>query len=580
MKTKKGFTIPELLAVIVILGVLITIAIGAYNGISNRMKQKTLENKLNYYKEAAYEYANDAEIDSETVTIGYLGELGYFDVDHPDAVRNERIDNPVTGEYLDCRVLNITRNLDEYEIEDTGKDNCVLSESENKSSEIATKAFIYTDGSYSNLTDFKVNDKIDETIGANTSTSFWESIFGGAFGDVTNGFIKNEYGSLAKFFEWLFPKANAKGVDDYTIYPWTNKEVYILFDFNNTTYSLNKNEVTYDAGGIKTTQTGNICNNINEGNCANVYKVDTSFIFNGLVSATVDTTYGKVTKKVRVRIDKEAPTPKVDYNTSITRDNIKIDLSGSDGYGSGVLGYYFGTNPNPTIDNFSKLNLSYVNKNGTYYYAVVDSAGNMSKVESIEITSIDKDGPIGYVKQNSRTTWSSEDYPVQFGCSDDTKTGCANKVIYSLINNDTNEFIVKNQIVESKDVAITITTPKNTKLQSVTLTYKIYDNVGNESTKAETLQTYIDKVEKQTNSCSGCGCSHKSNGGNSGGGSGSSERPCKGWGGLACVIEGALVGGFGGQIVGAVATPIGSAVGAVVGFIGGAVTGLLCWIFC
>ena len=71
MKTKKGFTIPELLAVIVILGVLITIAIGAYNGISNRMKQKTLENKLNYYKEAAYEYANDAEIDSETVTIGY-----------------------------------------------------------------------------------------------------------------------------------------------------------------------------------------------------------------------------------------------------------------------------------------------------------------------------------------------------------------------------------------------------------------------------------------------------------------------------------------------------------------------------
>ena len=204
----------------------------------------------------------------------------------------------------------------------------------------------------------------------------------------------------------------------------------------------------------------------------------------------------------------------------------------------------------------------------------------MSKVESIEITSIDKDGPIGYVKQNSRTTWSSEDYPVQFGCSDDTKTGCKNKVIYSLINNDTNEFIVQNQTVESKDVAITITTPKNTKLQSVTLTYKIYDNVGNESTKAETLQTYIDKVEKQTSSCSGCGCSHKSNGGNSGGGSGSSEKPCKGWGGLACVIEGALVGGFGGQIVGAVATPIGSAVGAVVGFIGGAVTGLLCWIFC
>lgn len=54
MSQKKGFTIPELLAVIVILGILSTIAISSYNGLSKSMKQKTLENKLKYYKEAAY----------------------------------------------------------------------------------------------------------------------------------------------------------------------------------------------------------------------------------------------------------------------------------------------------------------------------------------------------------------------------------------------------------------------------------------------------------------------------------------------------------------------------------------------
>ena len=47
MKNKKyGFTIPELLAVIVIIGILITIATASYTTISNNMKQKTYDNKI------------------------------------------------------------------------------------------------------------------------------------------------------------------------------------------------------------------------------------------------------------------------------------------------------------------------------------------------------------------------------------------------------------------------------------------------------------------------------------------------------------------------------------------------------
>ena len=45
-KGSKGFSIPELLAVIVIMGILISIATASYNGISKTMKEKTYNNKL------------------------------------------------------------------------------------------------------------------------------------------------------------------------------------------------------------------------------------------------------------------------------------------------------------------------------------------------------------------------------------------------------------------------------------------------------------------------------------------------------------------------------------------------------
>ena len=325
MKKKKGFTLPELLAVIVILGILVTISIASYNGISKSMKQKTLENKLRYYKEAAYEYASDTLSDNETITIGYLGELGYIDVEHPDAIRNERIDNPVTGGYLDCRVFSISRDLDDYKITDTGEDNCLLAESQLKSGEINTKAYIFDGTNYTILSEFNINKgNLNDITGDNDSP---DDIWGSMFGDKTSSIIKDAFGSIGKLFEWLFPKADAKELaDSYTIYPWTNKEVYVLFDFNNTTHSVTKNEVTYEVNGTTETKTGHICTDINEGNCANVYKVDTMYIFNSYVKATIDTEIGKISKRVYVRVDKEIPHVSASYNNAVTKNNIKISV--------------------------------------------------------------------------------------------------------------------------------------------------------------------------------------------------------------------------------------------------------------
>ena len=564
MKKKKGFTIPELLAVIVILGILVTISIASYNGISKSMKQKTLENKLKYYKEAAYEYATDTSVDNETITVGYLGELGYIDVEHPDAIRNERIDNPVTGGYLDCRVFNISRNLDDYDVTDTGKDDCLLAESQLKSSEINTKAYVFDGTNYTNLNEFNVNKgTLDDIISDNDSSNdLWNSIFG----NTTSGIINSAFGSIEKFLEWLFPNANAKELDDsYTVYPWSNKEVYILFDFNNTTHSLTKNEVTYEVNGNTVTQTGNICTDISEGDCANVYKVDTLYIFNSYVKATVETEIGKISKKVYVRIDKESPSVSANYDTTVTKNNIKITFTGNDGAGSGIAGFYFGAKSNPSLNEFNDLDFNYINKNGTYYYASVDKAGNMSKVESIEVNSIDKEGPVGFVTPTSREDWSKDDFTFEFGCSTDTKSGCAKKLVYSIMNNNDGSYIVQNVTEGNSTAKYTVTTPTNTTLKSVTLTYTIYDNIGNSSTKSETIITNIDKTEKKKDDDPNPG---------------EPEKVCKGWEGLACVIGGAGSGFLGGEIIGAVVPPIGSAVGAVVGAVAGAVAGILCWIFC
>ena len=69
---RKGFSIPELLAVIVVMGILITIATASYNGISNSLKDRTYNNKLNLIKTKAIEYATDYGIDAATISVAKL----------------------------------------------------------------------------------------------------------------------------------------------------------------------------------------------------------------------------------------------------------------------------------------------------------------------------------------------------------------------------------------------------------------------------------------------------------------------------------------------------------------------------
>ena len=58
-RSKKGFTLVELLAVISILAIISLIAIGAYNGVSSRAKQKAYTSKVEQIKTSATKWAKE-----------------------------------------------------------------------------------------------------------------------------------------------------------------------------------------------------------------------------------------------------------------------------------------------------------------------------------------------------------------------------------------------------------------------------------------------------------------------------------------------------------------------------------------
>ena len=135
MKTKKkGFSIPELLAVIVIMGILVTIATASYNGISKSIKEKTYQNKINLIKAKAMEYASDNNVDAETISVAKLINEGYLDVEN-ETDSNEKLNNP-NGGYLDCYRVNINKNVDDYDINVNSDTTCDLANLDNISSKI------------------------------------------------------------------------------------------------------------------------------------------------------------------------------------------------------------------------------------------------------------------------------------------------------------------------------------------------------------------------------------------------------------------------------------------------------------
>ncbi|MFA5410175.1 MAG: type II secretion system protein, partial [Bacilli bacterium] len=110
MKKNKGFTLVELLAVIVILAIILAVAIPGIGAIINSSKISSYNSQMSLIKKAASlymaKYSNGTTI---SVRLDDLIEAGFI---------KDNVVNPVTGESFDTNIIvnTSTGNYGEYEV--------------------------------------------------------------------------------------------------------------------------------------------------------------------------------------------------------------------------------------------------------------------------------------------------------------------------------------------------------------------------------------------------------------------------------------------------------------------------------
>ena len=368
-KRNNGFSIPELLAVMVIMGILISIATASYNGISKTMKEKTYNNKLNLIKTKAIEYATDYGVNATTISVAKLISEGYLELEN-DTETNEKLNNPLGG-YLDCYQVNINRELDDYDISVSSSDNCSLAETDILASNISITAYEASNDTLNN----------DNKLG-------------------TNKDIK-----------------------------WSRNDVYLFVEPSSLgEFAKEEMTITWSVNGDNKEKSGHMAVSANtDTTYANIYKIETSYLFDSVVTVKVQTSKGLLSKSVSVKIDKEIPTLTLDSDASYEPSSKVITFNGSDGSGSGFGEYAYALTKSesetPTFNIKQSENHLEVYENRTYYAYAKDRVGNVSKAATINITNIDNSKPACKNPENS-TEWKTS-YTYTYGCSSDAGSGCA-----------------------------------------------------------------------------------------------------------------------------------------------------------
>src|SRR5574344_490108 len=420
MLNNKGFTLVELMGVIAIMAIIIGIAVPSYIGITKSNNEHMYENKVTEIKIKAEEYANANNIDKATIPVSTLITEGYLEVDKPKNAIGSQIVNPVGG-YMDCDMISISKNDGEYSIEVTDNDDCSQTGINQITSTIPLHVYKYE----------------NNTVGTQLDTDT----------DVL----------------------------------WSNSDVIIYADLSNVKDKLIDNKVTWKNSTNEEIKDKTIVDAVtsNAENASNEKKVSATLFLNAEYVVSVETTSGTVTSKINVKIDEEAPYVEAKANDTWSSGTKDININGSDGTGSGVDKFYIGTTATkPNVNEFninSENNQAKESKDvGTYYVYAKDKAGNISEASKVEISNIDKTGPIckyakvptEFVYNGVTYPWSHEDVTLTYGCSTDSSSGCKTEDIKKTYNSHVNE----------------------------TISWEIEDNVGNKTECSQTVEIKIDKT--------------------------------------------------------------------------------------
>jgi len=116
----KGFTFVELLLTIVVLGIVISIAIPSYTGISKIIRENQRENIIKKIEIAASKYAYDTG--DTLIFVDKLVTEGYIDSDDED----DNIKDPINNETMNCYIVEMEKSGDYYKarfVDNTKYDN-------------------------------------------------------------------------------------------------------------------------------------------------------------------------------------------------------------------------------------------------------------------------------------------------------------------------------------------------------------------------------------------------------------------------------------------------------------------------
>ncbi|MBO4245186.1 MAG: InlB B-repeat-containing protein [Bacilli bacterium] len=413
MKIKnKGFTLVELLATIVILGIVVLIAIPAYSAISNTLKKRQNKNIFSYIETQASKYASEnnlySDIDQTSITVQTLLQNGYIEADNKAGTKViDAFGNDITCYQVRIDFENgkpIPKFIDEKVQNQDGV--CILDD-------LKVKKLIQLDAyKASSLTE-------GSKITVENNRTFW---------------VKEDVVLKLKILD---ANLNAR----------RNEQIV---NINWDAVNENKNYSNKDANWTTIGWLDNITSYNQATEYKNVYRVSTSTIMNDTkfkISLTVNyiDDAGKkinetLTTYLVVRIDKELPTVTASVDTNWTKANKKIFITGNDKQGSGIDYFCIYDNEatnhqcSKTSANAVQLKSKSTNKAevskpvGTYYIWAVDKVGNWSlNAARVVVGNIDTTGP-NCVYENQNTTWKSGAHTIIVKCDDGANgSGCVTR---------------------------------------------------------------------------------------------------------------------------------------------------------
>lgn len=380
---KRGFTLVELLGVIIILAIITLLAVSGFGILSKNIKEQSYENVVSYIETKASEYANDTG--NLLTNVDNLVKLGYIEADDEEG----NVKSPIDGTILNCHIVSISKESNGLYGKYSEEEECDLGNLTITNMNLGIFKYKTED------TVFNIHPALVDKIELEEDWTNKNVYLVATLGEE----LKNQESQIKKI-TW----ASNVGSEE--------REVNNNFELQNK-YLVTAEQI------INTDYTVQI-----ELENKTVYQVSTS-----------------------VKIDKQRPVIYevfIERPDEWTNQK-KVTITASDGNGSGMAGYSFTKDNNDCkvadyIESNENSFETTINEVGTYYVCAKDKAGNYSEDYSskvIEVKMIDAVPPT-CVWNGESTSWTQNDRTISLGCEDVNGSGCTlNNTISKTYNSNT-----------------------------------------------------------------------------------------------------------------------------------------------